>query len=219
MECRDRGATGVTDPYKTIGVDPDASPEEVKRAYWAKAKELHPDAGGDPSAFGDLAHAYAILRDPQARERYDTTGTGEEKIRSAGELAVHRFSQLFALVLDTLNTEQAIYSDIMEMMKEVVEQKHLDAERAIAAKEEELRKFEEVFIRTVEAGVDPLMGRTLYQKRQAAEKEIEALLDNIRVMEITSGLIRQRAYCFDTEEEAPLSAAISLAMGQWRPVQ
>lgn len=49
--------------YETLGIDPDASPETVRRAYRERAKSLHPDAdGGDEEAFKRLNDAYERVR-------------------------------------------------------------------------------------------------------------------------------------------------------------
>ena len=68
----------VGDLYQTLGVDPQAAPEEIKRAYRRLARELHPDANpDDPEAearFKEVARAYETLSDPQRRQRYDMFG-------------------------------------------------------------------------------------------------------------------------------------------------
>ncbi|RKZ30355.1 molecular chaperone DnaJ, partial [bacterium] len=67
------------DLYEILGVSPDTSMEEIKRAYRKRAKECHPDANpNDPDAerrFKELSEAYSILSDPQKRRQYDTFGT------------------------------------------------------------------------------------------------------------------------------------------------
>lgn len=44
--------------HETLGVDPNASPEDIKKAYRRKSKAAHPDVGGDPAEFHALQKAY-----------------------------------------------------------------------------------------------------------------------------------------------------------------
>ena len=57
--------------YEMLGVAGDASTAEIKSAYRALAREMHPDAGGSPDAFHRLRLAYETLIDPRARADYD----------------------------------------------------------------------------------------------------------------------------------------------------
>lgn len=49
--------------YAVLGVSPSASQAEIREAYRAKIKEVHPDQGGDPEAFQRVKDAYAIARE------------------------------------------------------------------------------------------------------------------------------------------------------------
>jgi len=44
-----------------LGIDPTADPEAIKAAYREKAKQYHPDRGGDAAAFGEITRAYKAL--------------------------------------------------------------------------------------------------------------------------------------------------------------
>ena len=61
----------MDDPYKVLGVSPDASDEEVKRAYRALAKKYHPDRNpGDAAAaqkMREINAAYEQIKDPDRR--------------------------------------------------------------------------------------------------------------------------------------------------------
>jgi len=70
-------AAAAGGPYAVLGVDPDASAEEVRAAYVSLAKEAHPDGGGSEERFQVLSRAYALLADAEARERYDSLGVGD----------------------------------------------------------------------------------------------------------------------------------------------
>ena len=63
------------DPYKTLGVARGASEDEIKKAYRALAKQLHPDRNKDnPKAterFGQVTQAYDLLTDKEKRARFD----------------------------------------------------------------------------------------------------------------------------------------------------
>lgn len=58
-------------PYEVLGVTPDASDAELKRAYRRLLRTTHPDTGGDPARFHSVQEAWARIGDKQARRRWD----------------------------------------------------------------------------------------------------------------------------------------------------
>ncbi len=74
------------DPYEVLGVERDASEQQIKKAFRMLARELHPDVNAhDPQAeekFKEAAEAYEILSDAERRATYDRYG--HEGLRSGG---------------------------------------------------------------------------------------------------------------------------------------
>jgi curved DNA-binding protein len=63
------------DYYATLGVNRNATQEEIKKAYRKLAMKNHPDRGGDDRKFAEINEAYETLIDPQKRQQYDNPQT------------------------------------------------------------------------------------------------------------------------------------------------
>lgn len=68
----------MADHYETLGVQRNASSDEIKKAYRKLARELHPDVNPSEQAqekFKSVTHAYEVLGDEQSRRSYDSGGS------------------------------------------------------------------------------------------------------------------------------------------------
>ena len=90
----------MADLYETLGVDRDASFDDIKKAYRKLARSYHPDVNPDPAMaekFKEITAAYEILSDPDKRQNYDVGGNGFGGFNSGG-LALATLWMLFLAV-------------------------------------------------------------------------------------------------------------------------
>ncbi len=65
------------DYYEILGIDKNATADQIQSAYRRLAKKYHPDLNHDPDApekFKEVTEAYEVLKDPQKRAQYDQFG-------------------------------------------------------------------------------------------------------------------------------------------------
>ncbi len=76
----------AADYYKILGVNKNASDDEIKKAYRKMAHQYHPDKqGGNAEKFKEINEAYQVLSDKTKRQQYDQFGqTFDQRGRQAG---------------------------------------------------------------------------------------------------------------------------------------
>ena len=86
------------DFYVILGLEPGASPAEIKRAYRRLSRRYHPGVNpGDRQAeamFERVTEAYEMLSDPERRRQYDAAGSstarGRRRVRSSLRVSIFR---------------------------------------------------------------------------------------------------------------------------------
>ena len=76
-----------------LGVEPNASTDEIKKAFKKLAVKYHPDRGGDPDKFKEINAAHEVLSDPEKRQIYDKYGIEGLKGQGGG---AGDFNDIFA---------------------------------------------------------------------------------------------------------------------------
>ena len=103
----------TADPYRVLGVSPQANGAEIKAAYRALVKQHHPDAGGDATTILALNAAWEVLGDAERRAAFDrrssvagfdgsalggaaaSAGRGSKHPRTKGSTADHAALELW----------------------------------------------------------------------------------------------------------------------------
>lgn len=107
--------------YNLLDVPPDASSGDIKKAYYIKARECHPDRNpDDPKAnekFQKVGEAYQVLSDPQLRAAYDSRG--KAAVEGAARIDA---SSLYAMIFgceafDNIIGELQIATQIKALME------------------------------------------------------------------------------------------------------
>ena len=70
--------------YEDLGVERNADPQEIRRAYLKLSKTEHPDKGGNPERFKVIQNAYEVLSDENKRSIYDQTGQIQDEEMQGG---------------------------------------------------------------------------------------------------------------------------------------
>lgn len=174
----------MTDPYADLRIDKTATPAAIKAAYRTRAKETHPDNGGDRDEFERVQAAYDLLSSPQRRLTYDKTGRTEEPKEAQDTAALSILAGLIEGFIGADNPD-LFAVDLVELMRD-----KLDQERdAIIAKMVEyaaaadrikrlMKRFKRKRGKTGPDFVTPIFQRRLDQTLDAG-KQCELHLKNL----------------------------------------
>jgi DnaJ-class molecular chaperone len=82
--------------YDTLGVNKDATQDEIKKAYRKLASKHHPDKGGDTVKFQEIQTAYDVLSDEAKRQMYDSGQNGGHQHNwNSQNLNQHDLNEIF----------------------------------------------------------------------------------------------------------------------------
>jgi len=174
---------GDINPYSVLGVSPRASPSEIRIAYRAKARTLHPDVCKEadaPERFRQLVRAFKMLTDSKQRAAVDSANAK----RAAAERAARAWNDVEESVRERPAGSRRQYEQESpeaserrrkrwrEMLFEEVFRDHLPLEASLSAAQRA------AFIATLETAVQSFVARadSAGGSELALSEEEEALL-------------------------------------------
>ncbi|KAL5206363.1 hypothetical protein ABZP36_034572 [Zizania latifolia] len=131
--------------YDVLEVSPSATETEIKKAYYIKARQVHPDKNpNDPLAavkFQELGEAYQVLSDPVQRQAYDSYGKSgistEAIIDPAAIFAMLFGSELFEDYIGQLAMASMASLDIFSDEEQIDARKLQEKMRVVQTEREE----------------------------------------------------------------------------------
>ena len=110
----------MKNPYEVLGLDRNASTDEIKSSYKKQALKHHPDRGGDEAIFKEMTEAYGILSDPQKKDNYDKFGSVDNSGVNINDIINNMFGFGDINVDDILNdisSQQSTFTSFTEDQK------------------------------------------------------------------------------------------------------
>jgi curved DNA-binding protein CbpA len=182
------------DLYNTLGVEPDASPEEIRRAYRKKAKQEHPDAGGSAEKFGALVKAHRVLSDAEKRARYDRTGEADDGPDNTDQKALSAIDQILDQVL---GKDEPAQIDIVEVIRAEIDRNIQHQKREMGFAKKHLKKLEKVKGRFRTVAKRDIFALLLDRKIDHVNATITNMRGQLALFERAAVIMRD--YTFDVE--------------------
>lgn len=191
--------------YETLGVARDATQEQIRAAYRAKASAAHPDKGGSVEAMQAINTAYHVLSDPGLRALYDQTQDGmpaRPPEVDAREVLMELFGQAVSIELSPVEIDSVVRNTLIQM-KERTRANVLPQER----RKERLERLLGAI--TTDEGVENIAAL-------AIQKALDATLDEVALLKhaekvAAAGLVLLDAHKF----AAPAVVTPTALLGSW----
>lgn len=212
-------------PYEILGVDVDATLEDIRKAYKSKAKKCHPDiAKDDGEAFKELVWAYDLLSNDNARAHYDQFGQDPNSSEAERTRSImNSLCKIFDDISVNLSPEQLERYDLIGIMANAIKKKISDIENLVKDLEEARSRFDK--LREV---IESRMERKNKSKTpnfflETLKKRISNIDSDLKsqdfMMDIAKGMletVEEYDFKFDEENHDPLDTGY--AQGKLRGI-
>ncbi len=183
--------------YNILDLDASATQEEIKKAFRDKSKDNHPDKIGDNPKQAEINKAYAVLKNPATRKRYDDTGK---------ESAIPFDVRFRAFLQDTFlklieQVEDVTHQDLIGSFKNYVKSYISGAEQGKALLEKKLNKFQTILER-LKSKQDGTISFVITNNITEVKRLILLTEDDIKFFKDCFEILNDYDYTFDLQEES-----------------
>lgn len=123
----------MKDYYEILGVDDDATTDQIKDAHRRASIKAHPDRGGTAERQADVNEAFEVLSDPEKRKRYDA---GEDPTPGGNQIEAEVLAVMGAAFSQT-------QKDPITFVTDAIDQQRTDIKAAAATIRDKIKKFKD----------------------------------------------------------------------------
>lgn len=190
--------------YDVLGVDKNATDEEIKKAYREKAKENHTDKGGDNDKMVSINKAWQVLKDPLRRKRYDDTG---EQTETPFDQKFAAFTQdIFIKIVYETDVEK---TDLIKAFKMYADKILEEQEKQKEDLDDKIKRLNKVIKRLkTKKGKNNNIAIVLDHNISALTQALHKLEEDIKFIKDCKEVIGHYNYKFEEPTEADVVAAM-----------
>ena len=177
--------------YDTLGVDKNATQEDIKQAFREKAKKHHEDKGGDKDEMIEINKAYGVLSNVVKRDRYDKTG---ETVEESFDFKFSRYVQ--QIFLDIVERNDVDSTDLIGEFRAYTKAVIQDNGKRVKDAQGRLKKLNKVKERLGSSAENRIVA-VLENNMENVRQEIGIIEENIKFMEDCLECLESYHYTFD----------------------
>lgn len=183
--------------YELLGLSSKATPEEIKKAYRALAKKLHPDTEhGDEKLFKEINEAYEVLSHPKKREMYDN-GEDPSTFLSGEDKAKANINNLMFTMTEA-NSFMADVSDLVTLIKAEINEITLKMRQELEENERDIIKYKTILARIKNAD---FLKTSVEEHISSLENKSELIDEDIETQSVMLELLSESFYETEVDED------------------
>lgn len=183
--------------YEDLGVPKSASQENIKKAFRKKAKQTHPDTGGNGDDFKTIVRAYNILSDEEKRKRYDN-GENPDNLNNSNTHEQQVMSTVFNIFNGIVDQNIDLdHNDLFDIVRQNLKINKQKFETEKGNNQRNIERYNNILKRIKKNDKSVLFIQIMEDKIRGCNGAIAQLDQNIMLCEDGMKLIKGCEYKFD----------------------